>query len=86
MVSKAVVGLGLGIMLVIGGGASTLAATGKAHQGVECEDEGASIPGHGQSSRSPGSPFQDGTGGDNYSEKSQYDIACFRGAENRPQR
>lgn len=47
------------------------------------EAEGGTTPGH--SSSSPGSPFNEpeinsqngGTGGQHYSEKSQYDVACF---------
>lgn len=49
----------------------------------EIEAEGGRVPGH--SSSSPGSPFNEpeinseegGTGGQHYSEKSQYDVACF---------
>jgi hypothetical protein len=49
----------------------------------EIEAEGGRVPG--QSSSSPGSPFNEpeinseegGTGGQHYSEKSQYDVACF---------
>jgi hypothetical protein len=49
----------------------------------EIEAEGGTVPGH--SSSSPGSPFNEpeinspegGTGGQHYSEKSQYDVACF---------
>jgi hypothetical protein len=77
MVGKVLIGLGLGVMLVVGGGSA--AQAGKAHQGLECEDAGASIPGGGQSSGSPGSPFHEGTGGERYSDNSQYDVACFRG-------
>jgi hypothetical protein len=47
------------------------------------EGEGGTTPGH--ASKSPGSPFNEpeidsqngGTGGRHYSEKSQYDVACF---------
>ncbi|HKZ14301.1 MAG TPA: hypothetical protein VJL81_10690 [Solirubrobacterales bacterium] len=47
------------------------------------EAEGGTTPGH--ASSSPGSPFNEpeinsengGTGGQHYSEKSQYDVACF---------
>ena len=82
MLRKGMIGLGLGVLLVLGGGTASVTAEnmGKAHQGVECEDEGAVIPGGGQSSESPGSPFtEEGTGGQNYSESSQYDVACFVG-------
>ena len=82
MVGKVLVGLGLGIMLVRGGGGA--AQAGKAHKDLECEHAGASIPGGGQSSGSPGSPFHEGMGGERYSDNSQYDVACFRGAAHRP--
>lgn len=47
------------------------------------EAEGGTTPGH--SSSSPGSPFNEpeinsvdgGVGGQHYSEKSQYDVACY---------
>jgi hypothetical protein len=47
------------------------------------EAEGGRTPGH--ASSSPGSPFNEpeinseagGTGGQRYSEKSQYDVACY---------
>jgi hypothetical protein len=47
------------------------------------EAAGGTTPGH--ASSSPGSPFNEptinsqngGTGGQNYSEKSQYDVACY---------
>ena len=49
----------------------------------ELEPEGASI---GHAAQSPGSPFNEpeinsekgGTGGQHYSEKSQYDVACYQ--------
>jgi hypothetical protein len=88
MLRRATIGLGLGLLLVLGGGTASVTAEkmGKAHQGVECEDDGAVIPGGGQSSGSRGSPFtEEGTGGQNYSETSQYDVACFGGPETRPQ-
>jgi hypothetical protein len=53
-----------------------------------CQDFSAGTrPGH--SGSSPGSPFNEaginspngGTGGANYSEKSQYDVACFQWAQ-----
>ena len=48
------------------------------------EAAGGTTPGHAASS--PGSPFNEpginsqngGTGGQNYSEKSQYDVACYQ--------
>jgi hypothetical protein len=54
--------------------------------GQSCQtiiEEGGHVPGHSESS--PGSPFNEpgfgtpegGTGGQNYSESSQYDVACY---------
>jgi hypothetical protein len=50
----------------------------------ELEAAGAGTPGH--AAQSPGSPFNEpeinsekgGTGGQHYSEKSQYDVACYQ--------
>jgi hypothetical protein len=50
----------------------------------EIEGAGGTTPGH--AANSPGSPFNEpeinsekgGTGGQHYSEKSQYDVACFQ--------
>jgi hypothetical protein len=62
------------------------AGTGPPSQ--SCQDFSASTrPGH--SGTSPGAPFNEpginspngGTGGANYSEKSQYDVACFQWAQ-----
>jgi hypothetical protein len=59
--------------------------TGKPGQDcVEIEEAGGSVPGN--SSSSPGSPFNEegfegqvgGIGGANYNENSQYDVACFQ--------
>lgn len=55
--------------------------------GVSCQDFEPNTPGH--AANSPGSPFNEpginsvngGTGGQNYSEKSQYDRACFQQAQ-----
>jgi hypothetical protein len=49
-----------------------------------CQDLEPNTPGH--SANSPGSPFNEpginsvsgGVGGQHYSEKSQYDVACFQ--------
>ena len=54
----------------------------------EIEPEGNGAPGG--SARSPGSPFNEpeintpegGTGGAHYSEKSQYDVACYQQSQN----
>jgi hypothetical protein len=54
-----------------------------------CQDLGLTIPGN--AANSPGSPFNEpsgtnpgGTGGQNYSEKSQYDVACFQQSQHQP--
>jgi len=52
-----------------------------------CEDSvaaGGTTPGH--TASSPGAPFNEGvgTGGLNYSEKSQYDVACVKGPQAPP--
>jgi hypothetical protein len=65
-------------------GSGNPAGTGPPSQSCqEIEGAGGTVPGH--SSSSPGSPFNEpeinseegGTGGRHYSEKSQYDVACF---------
>ena len=64
---------------------STDNPTGQPSQ--SCQDLGAARPG--QSGSSPGSPFNEpgvnstdgGTGGANYSESSQYDVACFQATQ-----
>jgi hypothetical protein len=60
--------------------------SGQGPPGQSCQDitaAGGTSPGHAASS--PGSPFNEpsstsngGTGGQHYSEKSQYDVACFQ--------
>jgi hypothetical protein len=64
-------------------GAQNPSGTGPPGQSCQEINEGKSTPGH--SASSPGSPFNEpsstsngGTGGQNYSEKSQYDVACFQ--------
>jgi hypothetical protein len=54
-----------------------------------CQDLGLTTPGN--SANSPGSPFNEpsgsnpgGTGGQNYSQKSQYDVACFQQSVHHP--
>jgi hypothetical protein len=65
--------------------ASNPGGTGPPNQ--SCQDQetqGGSTPGH--ASSSPGSPFNEsginstsgGTGGQHYSAKSQYDVACYQ--------
>jgi len=74
----------------LAGAAPALAAanpSGTGPPGQSCQDieaAGGTTPGHAASS--PGSPFNEpginsvngGTGGQHYSEKSQYDVACFQ--------
>jgi len=72
-----------------GGGNPSPSGTGPPSQ--SCQDQvasGGTGPGH--ASSSPGSPFNEpsstsagGTGGQRYSEKSQYDVACYH-ASNKP--
>ena len=54
-----------------------------------CQDLGLTTPGN--AANSPGSPFNEpsgtnpgGTGGQHYSEKSQYDVACFQQSQHQP--
>jgi hypothetical protein len=63
--------------------------------GVECEDEGATVPSQSGRDPGPGSPFlneesvsgahyaghQAGINDKNTASSSQYDIACFRGSD-----
>ena len=63
--------------------------------GVECEDEGATVPSQSGRDPGPGSPFlneesvsgahyaghQPGINDKNTASSSQYDIACFRGSD-----
>jgi hypothetical protein len=56
---------------------------GQGPPGQSCQDLGLTTPGN--AANSPGSPFNEpsgsnpgGTGGQHYSEKSQYDVACFQ--------
>jgi hypothetical protein len=65
-------------------GGGNPAGTGPPSQSCQTiEGEGGRVPGH--SSSSPGSPFNEegidsengGIGGQHYTEKSQYDVACF---------
>lgn len=68
-----------------GGSAAALAAgnpSGTGPPNQSCQSQPAS-PGH--ASSSPGAPFNEpsgsnpgGTGGQNYSPKSQYDVACYQ--------
>jgi hypothetical protein len=54
-----------------------------------CQDLGLTTPGN--SANSPGSPFNEpsgtnpgGIGGQNYSPRSQYDVACFQQSQHQP--
>ena len=76
-------------VLVLGGAAPAFAAgnpSGTGRPDQSCQDieaAGGTTPGN--SSSSPGSPFNEpginsengGVGGQHYSETSQYDVACF---------
>jgi hypothetical protein len=78
------------VTLAAAGSTAALAArnpsqTGPPSQSCQTiEQEGGTTPGH--ASKSPGSPFNEagidsekgGIGGQNYTEKSQYDVACFQ--------
>jgi hypothetical protein len=54
---------------------------------MSCQEVEPNTPGH--AAESPGSPFNEpeinseegGTGGQHYSEKSQYDVACYQHAQ-----
>lgn len=77
--------LALGVLapaaLAGGGNPSGMGPPNQSCQTIEAE--GGTTPGH--ASSSPGSPFDEpeintekgGTGGQHYSEKSQYDVACY---------
>jgi hypothetical protein len=72
----------LGLATAAPATADNPAGTGRPSQ--SCQDLEPNTPGH--SSDSPGSPFNEpginstdgGTGGQHYSETSQYDVACFQ--------
>ena len=90
MLRKAIVGVGIGVLLTIGSAGGAFAAdphsggtTGQPSQ--TCLSPSApQTPG--QASTSPGSPFNEpspggnpgGTGGQHYAAGSQYDVACFQ--------
>ena len=65
--------------LTVAGAAPAVAANqpGTGPPSQDCGDLGT-FPGH--TTTSPGSPFNEGvgTGGLHYTEKSQYDVACFQ--------
>jgi hypothetical protein len=64
----------------LAGAAPALAAANPSVTGPPSQDCNSlqTFPGH--TTTSPGSPFNEGvgTGGLNYNEKSQYDVACFQ--------
>jgi hypothetical protein len=84
----AAAGIAFGMALMVPGAAlaaSNPSGTGKPSQSCQdVEAAGGTTPGN--SSSSPGSPFNEpginstngGTGGQHYSETSQYDVACFQ--------
>jgi hypothetical protein len=84
VIGAAVVFATVGPSVALAGGGNP-SGTGPPSQ--SCQDQltaGGTTPGH--SASSPGSPFDEpgfgsqpngGTGGQNYSEKSQYDVACY---------
>ena len=69
------VALALGATTAPASAAANPSGTGPPSQ--DCGDLGT-FPGH--TTTSPGSPFNEGvgTGGLHYTEKSQYDVACFQ--------
>jgi hypothetical protein len=75
--------LGVFVPSALAGGGNPAGKGPPSQSCQEIEAEGGRVPGH--SSSSPGSPFNEpeinseegGTGGQHYSEKSQYDVACF---------
>ena len=88
-VRRAAVGLVFGAALLVPAGIASAAANPSGHglPSQSCqtiEAAGGTTPGH--ASSSPGSPFNEpgidsqngGTGGQHYSETSQYDVACFQ--------
>jgi hypothetical protein len=88
-IRNSALGLVLGAALMVPAGAATAAAnpSGTGPPSQSCQDieaSGGTTPGH--SAASPGSPFNEaginsqngGIGGQHYSEKSQYDVACFQ--------
>jgi len=71
-------------------GSGNPSGTGPPSQSCQdVEASGGTTPGH--ASSSPGSPFNEpginsrngGTGGQHYSEKSQYDVACYHVSQKR---
>lgn len=75
--------LGASSQMAFAGGGNPAGKGPPSQSCQEIEAEGGRVPGH--SSTSPGSPFNEpginseegGKGGQHYSEKSQYDVACF---------
>src|SRR5437762_2010910 len=89
MVRRIGTGIAGGLLVLALAAGSTSAANppGTGQPGQSCQDiegAGGTTPGH--SASSPGSPFNEpginsangGTGGQHYSESSQYDVACFQ--------
>ena len=84
---------GLLVLALAAGTTSAANPPGTGQPGQSCQDiEGAGGTTPGNSASSPGSPFNEpginstngGTGGQNYSETSQYDVACFQVSQQHP--
>jgi hypothetical protein len=88
-IRSAIAGIAFGAIVftpvAIAGAASNPSGRGRPSQSCQdIEAAGGTTPGHAASS--PGSPFNEpginsvngGTGGQHYSETSQYDVACFQ--------
>ena len=81
--------LGASSQMAFAGGGNPAGKGPPSQSCQEIEAEGGRVPGH--SSSSPGSPFNEpgidseegGKGGQHYSEKSQYDVACYH-VNNKP--
>jgi len=84
----AVLVLGVSSPLALAGGGNPSGMGPPSQSCQEIEGAGGTVPGH--SSESPGSPFNEpeintpegGKGGQHYSEKSQYDVACYHVSRN----
>jgi hypothetical protein len=81
-----VVAFGAAMMLSVGLASAASNPSGTGLPSQSCQDitaSGGTTPGH--ASSSPGSPFNEpsatsngGTGGQHYTETSQYDVACYQ--------
>lgn len=89
---RLVITASLATVLSLVPGAAVLAASNPSGHGPPSQDctsivnSGGTEPGNGHAAQSPGSPFNEpalnggsgGTGGQHYSESSQYDVACYQ--------